>query len=77
MTMTEMPTKPALMTEKALMGLKRTKLSVGRRVADEELWLRLDQKMAERDTARISSRPTADRKGLFVRLIQGMGIRRD
>ena len=76
MTMTEMSTKPVSMTEKTLMGLKGTKLAVGRRVADDELWQRLDQKLAERDESLRGVPPRKESKGLFLRLIQGMGIRR-
>ena len=76
MTMTDMTTKPSLLTEKAMLGLKGSKLAGGRRLADDELWMRLDQKLAERDESLRSTQPRKEPKGLFVRLFQGMGIRR-
>lgn len=75
MSMTEMTSPHATSTGNALRHLKAAKLSASRKTADDELWTRLDQKLAERDMARQATGQGSRSKGFLMRLINGMGIK--
>ncbi|WP_435257533.1 hypothetical protein ACSBLW_15675 [Thioclava sp. FR2] len=74
--MTNLSTNTELLANKSVTAIEVPKLAIGRKVADDELWLRLDEKLAERDEELRRARSRKQAKGLFARLFQGMGISR-
>lgn len=58
------------------MGLKSPRAAMLRRGSDEELWQKLDKKLAEREAKRGKGRFRAS-EGWLSRLARGMGFRKD
>lgn len=74
--MTNLSTNTELLANKSVTAVEVPKFVIGRKVADDELWLRLDEKLAERDEELRRARTRKQAKGLLSRLFQGMGISR-